>query len=345
MWAKLASTVLLIGSGAASAQSAPLGVAGLEACSQAAHFADVICSKITDDPAQRLQCFKKSSADQLDCLEHALSDASPGAAPPDGASELVRSEPPANKPAAAPAETASPKQPGGTPSSDSGNTAASSGGAAVAQEARKEPSKEASRETLKQPSKGLSDARAQVTPPVQSAEAPAVAVKPDPSPKAPESPVRPIGNDWLVSETTSPIDYSPLVTAVIHPVSDAKGEHQTLAVRCRGQHTEFMLRTDGAWSAARGNELQVAYQVNDQPVVRLPWVLSADGKTATCKGDPTTILQSMPDGARLKIGVTDRASSPQAVTYQLDGWGAVRKKIAAACKWAQTTDEAASGRR
>jgi hypothetical protein len=45
------------------------------------------------------------------------------------------------------------------------------------------------------------------------------------------------------------------------------------------------VRTDGTWVTTRGNELRVDYQINDQPAVRLPWTASADGKTASYKGD------------------------------------------------------------
>ena len=71
----------------------------------------------------------------------------------------------------------------------------------------------------------------------------------------------------------------------------------------------------------------------------------SDGKTATYKDDPVSFLQSLPDAARLKINVADRASSSHEATFQTDGWDVVRNKIATACKWARTTDKTSSGRR
>ncbi len=95
---------------------------------------------------------------------------------------------------------------------------------------------------------------------------------------------QPVDTAWVVSETTSPVDYSPLITAVIRSTSSVKDAPSTLAVRCRGLRTELLLRTEGAWRAARGSEIQVDdYQINDQPFVRLPWAVSADGKTASYK--------------------------------------------------------------
>src|SRR5258707_15529226 len=111
---------------------------------------------------------------------------------------------------------------------------------------------------------------------------------------APASPNEPLAGSaqnqpsdtaWVVSETTSPVDYSPLIAAVIHSTSSEKDAPNTLAVRCRGPRTEFLLRTEGTWGVTRASEVQVDYQINDQPFVRLQWSVSADGKTSSYKDD------------------------------------------------------------
>ena len=135
------------------------------------------------------------------------------------------------------------------------------------------------------------------------------------------------------------------MTALIRSTSQVKDAPSTPAVRCRGQRTELLVRTDGTWATTRGSELRVDYQVNDQPAVGLQWVLSSDGKTAAYKDDPVSFLQSLPDGARLKINVADRASSSHEARFQIDGWDVVRNKIGTACKWARTTDKTSSGKR
>jgi hypothetical protein len=124
-----------------------------------------------------------------------------------------------------------------------------------------------------------------------------------------------------------------------------KDTPSTLAVRCRGQRTDLLVGTDGTWATTRGHELRVDYQVNDQPAVGVQWILSSDGKTATYKDDPVSFLQSLPDAARLKINVADRASSSHEATFQTDGWDVVRNKIGTACKWARRTDKTSSGKR
>ena len=138
---------------------------------------------------------------------------------------------------------------------------------------------------------------------------------------------------WVISETTSPVDYSPLITAMIRSPSIDKDAPKTLAIRCLGRRTELLIRTNGTRRASPAGDIQVAYQINDQPLVRLAWTASADGNTANYKNDPVGFLQSLPEGARLKINVSDGSGRSHEATFQLVGLDAVREKIAAPCKW------------
>ena len=156
---------------------------------------------------------------------------------------------------------------------------------------------------------------------------------------------QPVDTAWVVSETTSPVDYSPLITAVIRSTSSVKDALNTLAVRCRGLRTELLLRTEGVWRGSRASEVRVDYQINDQPFVKLQWTVSADGATASYKDDAVELLRSLPEDARLKISVFDGRGPGQEATFQLTGLDSVRKKIGLACRWPPTVDEMSSGRR
>ena len=147
---------------------------------------------------------------------------------------------------------------------------------------------------------------------------------------------QPADTAWVVSETTSPVDYAPLTMAVINATSSVENAPNTLAVRCHQARTELLLRTEGAWRATRASEVQVDYGINDQPVVRLQWTVSPDGKTASYKGDAVGLLRSLPEGAPLKISVFDWPGVGQEATFQLTGLDSVRKKIGAACNWPPT---------
>jgi hypothetical protein len=68
MRATLTAIALSIVGGGACAQPANEGIKGLESCFQAARLADAICSNARND--QRLDCFQKARAAQLECLQH-----------------------------------------------------------------------------------------------------------------------------------------------------------------------------------------------------------------------------------------------------------------------------------
>jgi hypothetical protein len=152
------------------------------------------------------------------------------------------------------------------------------------------------------------------------------------------------GSDWTVSETTSPVDYSPLVTATLLPRPETKDAPMALVVRCRGRRTELGLRSEGSLRASRGGEIPVAHQVNDRPMVKLRWTASADGKTASYREDAVALLQSFSDGGQLKIMVPDGSGRESEATFQLAGWNAIRDKIATACMWASTASNSSQRR-
>jgi hypothetical protein len=179
----------------------------------------------------------------------------------------------------------------------------------------------------------------------ESPEAPAGPISPKMPAKAADAPSKQPDTNWIVSETTSPVDYAPLITAVMRVPSNVKDAPTTLAVRCRGGRTELLVRTEGTWRASRPGAIQVSYQINDQPFVKLDWIASADGTTASYKDDVVDLLRSLPEGARLKITVLDRSSLSHEATFQLAGLDAVRERIAAACKWAPIANKLSSGKR
>jgi hypothetical protein len=158
-------------------------------------------------------------------------------------------------------------------------------------------------------------------------------------------PPKPRGTNWVVSETTSPVDYSPLISAAIRLPLGVKQAPNTLALRCRGGRTELLVRAEGTWRASRTGDVQVDTQIDDQPLVRLPWAISADGMTATYKNDAVGFLQSLPEGARLRISVLDGPGQSHEAIFPLAGLDAVRGKIAAACKWAPAAEKTSSQKR
>jgi len=322
MYARLATVALCLAGVTSHAKAANDSMTGLESCIQTARLADTICSRIADDPAPRAACFAKARAAQLECLDRVLSEAPAATAPPGSMSATTRP--------ASPIESAPPEASARRPASDEstrtdlhGGTA---GGAAAADSAAK-----------------LSNAVPEPAPaslPAPAAEPPTGAIRSNGSGPSND---KPAGDaDWLISETTSPVDYSPLVTAAIRSSSDAKVGSTTLAVRCRAQHTDVSIRATAPWGVPSGNELLIDHQINDRPIVRQPWILSTDGRTATYKNDAIELLGSIPDGATLKVAVADKGNVRRGATFLLTGLSAIRQKVGTACRWPSQTAKTSS---
>jgi hypothetical protein len=396
---------LLLSAGAGGAGAADDPDKGLVACIEKARQADATCAKLTDEPAQRLECFQKARAEQLGCLEHALSDAPTGAtapvSPPEPSrqtspgeqpSKSATSEPP-SQPAAPPAQASPQENPGRPAESTQANSPANPPANPQMSTQETAPTQDNAVTNAPEPRPDTATASPPANPPpatveatpqppaAQTVEHPPAAARaemqkgtketskdtpkettnkettnkeainkdatketPKPAPKPSEAQAKPPESKWVVSETTSPIDYRPLLTAVIQPSSSSPGSPSRLAVRCRGTQTEFLIHTDGTWQTQRKNVLPVDRQVNDQAVMHERWTLSADGKTATYAENTIELLKSLPDGARLTVNVTDAANARHEATFQLTGWDAIRKKIAAACKWPKMIDQASGHR-
>ena len=143
----------------------------------------------------------------------------------------------------------------------------------------------------------------------------------------------PTGGNWIVSETTSPLDYSPQITAALSSESAVKDAPSSFAMRCRGARTELLVSTVGSWRPSNNGEVKVSYRLNDQPWVEERWAAIAGGRSAVFQGsDVIQFLRSLPEQGRISISVYDWQGPAHEATFQLFGLGEVRRKIAAACK-------------
>jgi hypothetical protein len=153
----------------------------------------------------------------------------------------------------------------------------------------------------------------------------------------------PAPQNWVVSETMSPVDYSPMITATISSEPAAKDAPATFIIRCRGQRTDLLISTEGSWPASRANELQFHLRVNNQPGVGMQWITSSDSRTAIFKNDAVRFLRSLPDGGRIVISMTDSRGMAHEASFQLTGLAVIRQKIAADCKWTPADRVAPAG--
>jgi hypothetical protein len=340
MRATLTAAVLSFVGGAVCAQAANEGIRGLELCLQAAHIADAICSDPKNNPVQRLDCFQKARAAQLECLQHVPLGMSAGPEAPENPMDGASPVPGPSRPETTP-----------VPPDKSARTEVLPGsGEAVSPR----PSVESVPQEVPTGIVPSSEPIASPKPPPETVpiETPTATVSPEKPPIVPpdlpagaiDTPLKAQDTNWVVSETTSPVDYSALITATIRSASSAEDAPNILAIRCRQLHTELLVRTEGTWSVARASDVQVDYQINDKSFVRSKWAVSGDGKIVTYKDDAVGLLRSIPEGALLKINVLDKPANHDA-TFQLSGLDAIRKKIAVACKWGPALDAMSSGKR
>ena len=156
----------------------------LDTCFQLARAADAICSDPKNGAAERLDCRQKASMAQLECLERVFPGRSAGSVPPEMPPRTVSPE--------MPTVTGSPEVPAGSVSPET----------PIGTVAKGEPTS------------------SQKTPPgTVPPETPTATVSPEmttgtASPGVParrvDIPAKPQDTNWIVSETTSPVDYSPL---------------------------------------------------------------------------------------------------------------------------------------
>ena len=319
MRALLIATALTAAGGAVCAQAGNAAPTGMDSCFQSARGADSICSNPSNDAVQRLDCLQKARTTLLQCLEQVPQEIATGSASSEKAAGKVTSETPSGTAEPEfPTATVMPDKPPAAVSSDTHTAGVS-----------------ADRPSTDRPSADMPTAAV-------SPDKPAAAASPDPPVRAVDIAPKPRDPNWIISETTSPVDYAPVMTAAIRLPFSVKHAPTTFAIRCRGGRTELLVRTEGTWRASRTRELQVDYQINDQPLVKLTWTASPDGKTAIYRDDAVGLLQSLPDGARLKIDVVDEPGPGHEATFQLTGLDAVREKIAVACKWPPAANKVSS---
>jgi hypothetical protein len=139
-------------------------------------------------------------------------------------------------------------------------------------------------------------------------------------------------DDWIVSSTMSPVDYSPQITATKVTRKTSGNAPSMLTVGCRSQRTEISLGTTGAWKPLIGDDVRVAYRLNTQQEVQERWLTSTGGNAATLRGDAARLLDLMSDPGQFGVRVQDGSGATPPATFDLAGVEGVRKKIDTACK-------------
>lgn len=145
-------------------------------------------------------------------------------------------------------------------------------------------------------------------------------------------PDRPAPNDkWLLSETTSPVDYSPIVTASTFSRGGPDGAAMQLVIHCRKGRTELVLA--GPAVSRSAEEYAISYRINADPPVQLAAAPPSFGSGVAFQGDVVRLLQSLPEEGGIAVRLSARTGAAQEGNFLLGGLKSVREKLAAACKW------------
>jgi Type VI secretion system VasI, EvfG, VC_A0118 len=147
---------------------------------------------------------------------------------------------------------------------------------------------------------------------------------------------QPQGVNWVISETTSPVDYRPQIAALTTArAPSSQDAPSSLAIHCRAQRTELIISTTGSWKQATDGEVKVVSRINEEPLVEQRWRPAEAGRSLAFQGDVVRFLRSIPDGGQFLVKVYAGKSPPYESTFKLAGLDPVRRKIAAACNWPQ----------
>ena len=138
------------------------------------------------------------------------------------------------------------------------------------------------------------------------------------------------GDNWIVSETTSPVDYTPIVAANTSS-RGLDGSPMQLSIFCRNGRTEIVIT--GSALARKGEDYAVTYSINGNQPVRVAAGSPSFGTGVALQGDVVRLLQSFPDEGEIAIHLSTRTAAAVDRSFSLGELKTVREKIAAACKW------------
>lgn len=142
-----------------------------------------------------------------------------------------------------------------------------------------------------------------------------------------------VTGNWVISETNSPVDYTPIVVAVTLSRDGGENAALQLSIYCRNGRTELVIA--GPAISGRGEDYAITYRVNGDEPVQTDAGPPPFGTGARFKGDIVRLLRSLPDQGDIIIRLVPRTGAALEGYFSLGGLNLVRDKLALACKWPQ----------
>jgi hypothetical protein len=154
-------------------------------------------------------------------------------------------------------------------------------------------------------------------------------IAPPPAPSAPRA--AGAAQDWIVSETTSPVDYTPIVLATASSSATPNGTAMQLSIQCRSGRTDMVI--DGPTLTRRGEDYLIFYAVNGGQPAEVAAGSPASGTGVAMRGDAVSLLASLPDRGDVTFRVASRQATALEGRYSLTALKTVLDRLAGPCRW------------
>jgi len=138
-------------------------------------------------------------------------------------------------------------------------------------------------------------------------------------------------DSWIFSETTSPIDYSPVVVAFAMASGAPDGSGMKLSIACRGGNTSLVLIAPGALPAGEG--YTVSYIVDGGSPTTLAAAAAPFGTGMALGIDVVRFLVLLPAQGEIVFRIVGRQGGTLEGRYSLAGLKTTRERMAVSCKW------------
>jgi hypothetical protein len=138
--------------------------------------------------------------------------------------------------------------------------------------------------------------------------------------------------NWVISETTSPIDYSPVIIATAMATATAAAPSDSgmkLSISCRGENTSFVLGSPAGLPS--GARYVVWYTIDGSSAKALPAAATSSGLALS--GDVVGFLLSLPAQGEIRFRIAGRDDMMLEGRYSLAGLKTIRERMAVPCKW------------
>jgi hypothetical protein len=156
-------------------------------------------------------------------------------------------------------------------------------------------------------------------------------IEPEPAPPPPASGSEGTATpeNWVVSETASPIDYSPVVIATATGRGAPHGSGMKLSIACRSGKTFLVLSGPGA----SGEGYAVSYAVDGGSPTTLAAALAPSAMGMVIVGDVVRFLASLPAQGEIAFRIANRQGVTLEGHYSLAGLKTTRERMAVSCGW------------